>query len=178
MRKNLTELVSRMSLVLTLLVMALALGWLTPVSSMAGIDDRWCVGENDELCITKDGNMKATRPVIAKATALTGVTASTTIAFTSAYWIVTSSGGVVPMVATPAISTAATSGVNITSGQTMIIRGTSDANAIVLQDDDSVAGTLLELGATTRTLGLNDIIYLLFDATSGRWLEVSYSNLN
>lgn len=83
---------------------------------------------------------------------------------------VVGNGGAVVLVATPTISAPAT------DGQILLIQGTDGTNTVELQDDGSLAGSGLELGAASRVLGLGDTILLTWDSTTSKWYEVSFSN--
>lgn len=83
---------------------------------------------------------------------------------------VVGNGGAVVLVATPTITAPAT------DGQLLLIQGTDATNTVTLQDEGSLAGTGLELGAATRVLGLGDTILLTWDSGTSRWYEVAFSN--
>jgi hypothetical protein len=83
---------------------------------------------------------------------------------------VVGNGGAVILTATPTITSPAT------DGQLILIRGTDDTNTVTLQDEASLAGTKLQLGAATRLLGKGDQILLAWDATDGFWYEVVFTN--
>ncbi len=106
----------------------------------------------------------------------TGIEASSTVVPTSSYFVLTSTGGQVSLTSTPSVSTTAVTGLQ--SGTILVLSGTSDTNYVTLSDDDTVAGSLLELGATTRDLKLNDKLTLIYDDTSNRWCEIAYIDLN
>ncbi len=106
----------------------------------------------------------------------TGIGASSTVVPTSSYFVLTSTGGQVSLTSTPSVSTTAVTGLQ--SGTILVLSGTSDTNYVTLSDDDTVAGSLLELGATTRDLKLNDKLTLIYDDTSNRWCEIAYIDLN
>jgi hypothetical protein len=79
-------------------------------------------------------------------------------------------GGAVVLIATPTITAPAT------DGQLLLIQGTDGTNTVTLQDEASLAGTGLELGAATRVLGLGDTILLTWDSTTSKWYEIAFSN--
>jgi len=56
------------------------------------------------------------------------------------------------------------------TGQYLMLIGTSDVNTVTIND-----GTNTNLGAASRTLGLNDILVLFYVSGQG-WNEVSFSN--
>ena len=165
-----------------LVAVALALAAIAPHAVKAAPRDNvWSVGDNTNK-ILKDGTLKIEKPLeITANSTLSAVEESDTIINTAAYLVVTSSGGVVTLTGTPTVSTTTAAGIALVSGKTITIRGTSNTDAVVLQDDDTLSGSQLELGASSRSLGLNDTLVLLWDASTsstGRWLELSFSNLD
>lgn len=82
---------------------------------------------------------------------------------------VVGNGGAVSLIATPTITNPSA------DGQLLIIQGTDNTNTVTLQDEGSLAGTKLELGAATRALGLGDTLGLLWDASAGKWFELFFS---
>ncbi len=92
---------------------------------------------------------------------------STSITPTGKAFIVLNASGTLTSTATPFIST--TSAV---SGQVLTLMG--GANAVTLQDNGTLSGSLLELGSTTRALGAGDIIRLRY--YDGKWWEESFAN--
>lgn len=83
--------------------------------------------------------------------------------------LVAGTSGATSLTNTP---TVATNGV--TSGKVVRIMGTSDTDTIVVSDNGTVPGSLLELGASTRTLGIGDTLTLQW--MSGKWYEIGFSN--
>lgn len=61
-------------------------------------------------------------------------------------------------------------------GQELTIEGTSDTDTVVLTDNGTDSGSLLELGASTRTLGIGDVLKLKYDATDVKWYEIGFNN--
>jgi len=159
------------------LAVAVALLSLGAGVARAGIDDKWCVG-NDDACVGQDGQIRMAKPFENSASTHAAVGASTQVVLSSAYLVVFSTGGVVPVTSAPSVKSTWPSGRAVSRGTCIILRGSSDANSVVLQDDDSVSGTRLELGASSRTLGFNDMIQLCYDSGAGRWLEAWYANLD
>lgn len=104
-------------------------------------------------------------------TSMTGVTVSSSVPAAASYYILTSTSGALIMAATPAISTT-----TATNGQTMILRGVSASNTFTLQDQGTLSGSLIELGAATRVISDKKVLFLLYDSTLGEWLEQSYGN--
>lgn len=88
--------------------------------------------------------------------------------FKDSFVVVTSTGGAITLSATPTIGTT-----GAVDGTVFIIQ--SATATVTLSDDDSVAGTKLELGDTSRALGVGDIIGLIY--RNGSWWELFFSNL-
>lgn len=149
------------------------LGVLAASPAWAGIDDKVCWGD-DSVCIGQDEQFKLGMPMSITPSTFSGINASTSIPVTDGYLVVASSGGIVAVTATPSVKTTYESGRAVKSGSLLVLRGSSDANAVVLQDNDSVSGTKLDLGATTRSLGNKDILVLWYDAAVDRWMEWLY----
>lgn len=122
---------------------------------------------------TITGNISVSGKVIYPRTTITGVFGSTTVIPTSEFYVLTSSspGGTIPMTSTPTLSTT-----TATDGQFVVLKGTSSVATITLQDNGTLAGSLLELGSTTRIISDLKVITLMFDSLVGKWIEVSYGN--
>ena len=76
-----------------------------------------------------------------------------------------------------------TGAVDLTTSLPTLIPGTinqiveitsSSADAVTFNDNGSVAGTLLELGAATRAVATNDVLRLKYNGTS--WVEAGFFN--
>lgn len=64
---------------------------------------------------------------------------------------------------------------NGATGQIIYITaGNGEANTVTLQDQDSLAGSNLQLGAPSRAVSGKDVLVLMFDGTD--WAEVSFAN--
>lgn len=72
--------------------------------------------------------------------------------------------GAVTMTSTPTVRAGS-------DGQVIEIWGRSDSSTVTLQDEDTLTGSGLQLGANTRTLTLGASIRLRYEATSGYWYE-------
>ncbi|MEK7103840.1 MAG: hypothetical protein AAB842_00380, partial [Patescibacteria group bacterium] len=59
------------------------------------------------------------------------------------------------------------------SGQFVILQVASTSSAITLQDQDTLAGSNLQLGSTNRTIANGSTLALMFDGTD--WVELWYS---
>jgi len=84
---------------------------------------------------------------------------------------VVSNSGSITNTATPSISTNA-----IPDGQLVYVQGTSDSDTVTFQDQGTLTGSRLQMGATTRTLGKGDILVLMWDYTDQYWYEVSFGS--
>lgn len=87
--------------------------------------------------------------------------------FPRTFVIVTATGDAIVMRSIPTVSTAAAQ-----TGDIYIIQSTTAT--ITLQDDGTLAGSALELGASTRALGVGDMIGLIYRA--GKWWEMFFAN--
>ena len=106
--------------------------------------------------------------VVSESTTYSAITISTEIASPSRYEVIVSSGGDITSTATPFISTS-----TVTQGTVVtLIGGSSDV--ITLQDNGTLAGSLLSLGAATRALAEDDTLTLYL--RDDRWIEISYSD--
>lgn len=128
------------------------------------------VSSTSNVGIASISNVNISGTITTVPSAIQSLLAATQIAVASPKVRVVGSGGAVTLTATPTIPTPATD-------ITVIIMGTSAANTVTLQDNSIAAGTRLKLGATTRVLGLNDIIILGYDVATDLWSEYSYVNV-
>lgn len=100
------------------------------------------------------------------------VTASGGILITGDYMKVRGSGGAVTVTATPSVEEASI------EGHTVILQGASNTNTLTLQDESSLSGSKLELdGGSNVTLGMGDILVLVYNENSNKYYEVSRSNI-
>lgn len=108
-----------------------------------------------------------------------GIYVSSQILPTSNYITFISSGvGAGAMTSTPTISTTTTTQgtTGWPSGTFITITSTSSSGGIVLQDEGTLTGSRLQLGASTRQINQFDTITLVFDARDSFWREVSFTN--
>lgn len=136
------------------------------VTSQYGIDIPALTGGS-----TNVGVRNASSTVWPKVTQ-TITTASDTIAIT---------GTVIRLNNTAGASVTLTSAPTIADGlgaqeQILHIINTS-ANDVVLQDQGTLAGSNLRLGANTRTLSTRDSIVLLYSPNVGDWCEIGFTNV-
>lgn len=119
----------------------------------SGANARFTIKSNGEIVL----NPSATQTLLAADAILANAT----------HTKVAGSGGAVILTSTPTIADGS-------EGQVLIIRGTDDTNNVTVQDQGTLAGSNLEIGAVSRTLGNRDVLVLMFDGTD--WVEVSFSN--
>ena len=109
-----------------------------------------------------------------------GLYISSTIPVISGFEVLTSSsssaGGIL-VTSTPSISTRTIAGAGtiFPSGFVLVLTSTV-TTPIVLQDQGTLAGSQLALGAATRSISKTKTLTLIWEATIGRWLELAYGN--
>lgn len=81
---------------------------------------------------------------------------------------VVGSGGPITLISTPTITNPAA------DGQLLLIVGTHAVNTLTVQDNGTLAGSNLKLGAVSRALGLGSILLLSWDSTTSLWLEIAF----
>lgn len=84
---------------------------------------------------------------------------------------VVGNGGPVTMTSTPTVT------LGTVDGELCLMMGTHDTNTVTVQDNGSLAGSMLRLGAASRALGAGDSLLLSWDATLGFWTEVAFTAL-
>lgn len=84
---------------------------------------------------------------------------------------VVGSGGAVTLTSTPSVPTN-----NVPDGWVIRIVGTDNTNTLTVQDDGTLANSDLSLGASTRALGVGDVLTLQYDATLNQWFEIGWSD--
>lgn len=99
--------------------------------------------------------------------ALSTSTSLTTTNLDKSFMVITSTGGAITVGSLPTIATT-----TATNGDYYTIL--SATATVTFSDNDSVAGTLLELGSTTRALGVGDILKLRY--YNGKWYEEGFFN--
>ena len=115
-----------------------------------------------------DDNLQTTGQTQFVATTTQVLNTTTTIQVGGATHIVVSATATVVMISAPTIA----DGV---AGDIIIIRNAA-ANSITLQDQDTLASSNLQLGATGRALTNGSTIALMFDGTD--WMELWYSGVS
>jgi len=145
------------------------------IDTLAADDATLTAGSIGTLTATTSANLKIE---ISSKVVLTNIATSSEIIPTSSYIVLKSTGYIVGsglamnITATPSIST----GSSYADGQHLYLQNFS-THSIVLQDDDTLADSELELGASTRALDKqSDIIHLMYNATRDKWCEVSFSS--
>jgi hypothetical protein len=81
---------------------------------------------------------------------------------------VANASGTITLTSTPTIAAGA-------AGQVLVVLSTG-AGSVGLQDNATLSGSNLLLGATARTLGTRDSLVLIYSQTLGRWVELAYAN--
>lgn len=128
--------------------------------------------------MTPSGRLVLAKTAVGSAgTAAAGVYLSTTIPATSPYEsIVSSSPNAGSMTSTPTIATVTVvgGGTNLTDGTVLTVFSTSSV-VLRLVDNDTLSGSLLELGAPNRPISASNSVTLIFDGIRGKWYELFYS---
>lgn len=111
--------------------------------------------------------------------AITGISATTTILPTDSFNVLTSTGVSVLMTSKPTISTATiVGGSTAWADGTKLILTTTGTATITLQDNGTLSGSQLHLASSTRVIGADKIITLIYVAAQNFWDELSYANNN
>lgn len=157
-----------------------SLRWATVESVDINVGDDLSV--TDDLTVTDDTTLNGLitlgkTTVGTGQTSLLGIYASTVVPVTASYITVISSAGNILMTSTPNISTTTSVGGTtlLTSGTLLVITSTV-TQTVTFQDEGTLTGSFLQLGAATRAVGQYDVLKLIYDATDGFWREVSYTN--
>lgn len=116
------------------------------------------------------GDVAITGTINTVPSAIQSLLAATQIVAASPKVRVAGNGGPVTSTVTPTIPAPA-------SDIQLVLMGTSDVNTVTLQDNGTLAGTRLRLGAATRVLGANDILVLGYDVATNFWSEYSFVNV-
>lgn len=107
------------------------------------------------------------RGILPPSTDLT-IAAGTTIPVTHQVMRLAGAGGPVTLTSTPNLQTS-----GIADGQVEILQGTNDTDTVTVQDENNLPDSGLHLqNGRNMTLGKNDILELLFNATDGVWIEL------
>ncbi len=126
-------------------------------------------GTNTLMSITDTGTLgtlTTTGKRVATPVTHAALSATTQITLTSAFTVISSSGGAVTNTAAPLISTATATNPN---GTRAMLIGSSDTDIPTLSDSACFA-----LGAATRAMGVGDILELII--YNGIWYEVGFTN--
>lgn len=162
----------------------------------AGVES-WSLGYNTSLtangtkaltwdttpAVTANAPFVMFKTAIGSANTLTGgVYASTTIPVSSSFETVigTGSATAVILTSTPNISTTTVVNgiVGIADGTYLVISCTATAAGagVIFQDEGTLTGSRLQLGAASRTVSTHDTLTLIFSAADSFWKEVAYGN--
>jgi hypothetical protein len=124
-------------------------------------------GNTPVFTVNSDGNTMVKGTFSTPSSSLQSlVNNSAVVLANAAHVVVQGSTGAVDLSSTPTIAAG-------TAGQTVIIEGSHGTNTVTLNDDDSVAGTTLELSTASRELGNQDTISLMYSGSA--WIELWYS---
>lgn len=118
-------------------------------------------------------------PVGTGETAALGIYNSTNVPVNASFETLLSSGAGTIIIATPSISTTTVPYglVGIPDGTMLVLTSTAAAGGgVTFQDNGTLSGSQLELGAATRTVTLNKILRLRFVSATSKWVEESYGN--
>ncbi len=130
-------------------------------------DDGTEVVDIDDNDFTIVGTWRQGQGNSASDLAMSTSTSLTTTNLDASFITLTSTGGAVLVGSLPTIATTtATAGDRYTLLSTTV--------SVTFSDNDQVAGTLLELGASTRALGVGDILELIYHNSS--WWEIGFYN--
>lgn len=107
-----------------------------------------------------------------------GMTVSSGIPVTTNYQTLISTGGSITITDTPSVSTTTIldGTTELTSGTFLILTSTAANGPILLQDEGTLTGSQLQLGAATRSIGQYDTLILIYDALDNFWREVAFVN--
>jgi hypothetical protein len=107
--------------------------------------------------------------------------ATTSVVPTSSYMILGTTGpaSAIEDIATPEISTSPVGPggtTAFTDGTILILTSTGTTTSVQFTDNGTLAGSMLHLGAATRTVSVNKYLTLIYRAGSTTWNELSYAN--
>lgn len=117
------------------------------------------------------GNLTMSGKEITPRATITGVTIATTVVPTATFMVLTTTSPAATIVST-AVPTFSAG----TDGQWLVIKGTSSVATTTLQDNGTLAGSTLELGAASRVISDLKVLTLIYDSTVAKWVEMSYGN--
>lgn len=119
--------------------------------------------------LSTSGNRTEAGRLIQTPSTIQSLLAASAISADAAKIRVVGNGAARTLTSTPSISA------GTADGQRLLIKGTSASLTITLQDEGTLPGSTLELGAAARVLGLHSQIELSYDSTNAKWEEISYS---
>lgn len=119
--------------------------------------------------VTFSGAVTFTAKIFTTPSALQTVAAANLITSTAPKIRIKGNGGPVVMTSLPTID------LGTADGQLLIVLGTDDTNTVTLQDNGSLAGSKLRLGATSRVLGNGDMLLLSWDSAAALWFEMAFT---
>lgn len=119
--------------------------------------------------LSSTGQRTESGTVVQTPSALQSLLAAGTVNANAAKVRVVGNGAARTLTSTPSITA------GVADGQRLLIKGTDAVNTITLQDEGTLPGSTLQLGAATRALGLNSQIELSWDSTTSMWCEISFA---
>lgn len=144
----------------------------------------------DDLTVTDaatfSGRMNFAKTQVGTGTGSLGVYSSSAIPATSNYETVITSGVLVLISAVPSVSTGTvlkatgiccdnSLSVALSEGMELILTSTASAGGIILQDEGTLTGSRLQLGAATRQVDQFNVLKLVYDPADNFWREVSFT---
>lgn len=131
---------------------------------------------------TNSGNV-ATTGITSFPRSSLNVGASSEVTVTSSYVTVISSSNNVLMKSKPNISTATANGGStaLPDGAFLIVKSTGcdtavSVSSVTFQDEQTLSGSRMRLGAASRTVSCFKVLTLMYDATTKFWNEINYAN--
>lgn len=110
-----------------------------------------------------------------------GITFSTNeLPASSSYLVLNSSGGNILMTSKPTVSTATVMGGStfINDGAFLVLTTTNTTSKIMIQDNGTLSGSLLNLGlnVTTEVVSSSRPVALIYNKTANTWVQISPPN--
>lgn len=107
------------------------------------------------------------------------ISGATSIVPTDSFQMLLSSGANVVVTAVPSISTATViGGLTPWADGTKLVVTTTGTVTVTFQDNGTLSGSRLHLGANTRIVGADKILTLIYVAAQNFWDELAYANNN
>lgn len=111
--------------------------------------------------------------------AISSISTTTTILPTDSFNVLQSTGVNITLTSTPTISTSTVvGGTSPWADGTKLVLTTTGTVTVTLQDNGTLSGSRLHLGAATRVVGNDKILTLIYVAAQNFWDELAYANNN